>query len=123
MTHLDTSNTSYDQKNGRESNCQFDSQPLKVKNRPNFFTFRWHATNPWKTLNKGYNFSLNLISIGGLHAKLWAPKVARVPIVGISRLPLGCPSTKRHLGVGPMAKHIVYTIKGKVVASPKSEPW
>ncbi len=37
--------------------------------------------------------------------KLWAPKVARVLIVGISRLPLG---TKCHLDVGPMEKHKVY---------------
>jgi hypothetical protein len=36
MTHLDISNTSYGQKKGRESNWQFDSRPLKVKNRPEF---------------------------------------------------------------------------------------
>jgi hypothetical protein len=35
-----------------------------------------------------------------------------VPIVGISGLPLGSLKTKWHLGVGPMAKHIVY-YKGK----------
>jgi len=34
MNHLDTSNTSYGQKKGRKSNWQFDSQPLKVGNRP-----------------------------------------------------------------------------------------
>jgi hypothetical protein len=33
MTHLDTQNTSYGQKKGWESNWQFNSQPLKVKNR------------------------------------------------------------------------------------------
>jgi hypothetical protein len=94
MTHLDTLNTSYDQKKGRESNCQFDSRPLKVKNRPNFFAFRWHATYRWKALNEGYNFILKLISIRGLHTKLWAPKVAKVPIVGILELPFGCSGTK-----------------------------
>jgi hypothetical protein len=40
MTHLDIWNTSYGQKKGRESNCQFDSRPLKVKNRPNFLVCR-----------------------------------------------------------------------------------
>jgi hypothetical protein len=30
IAHLDIWNTSYGQKKGRESNCQFDSQPLKV---------------------------------------------------------------------------------------------
>jgi len=28
--------------------------------------------------------------------------------VGISGFPLGSPGTKGHLGVGPMARHIIY---------------
>jgi hypothetical protein len=44
MTHLGTYNTSYDQKKGRESNCQFDSQLLKLKNRPYSLVFMWCAT-------------------------------------------------------------------------------
>jgi hypothetical protein len=39
----------------------------------------------WKVLDEGYNFSSNLISIEGLHTKLWAPKIARVPIMRISK--------------------------------------
>ncbi len=108
MAHLDTSNTSYGQKKGRESNWQFDSRTLKVGNHPNFLAFRWRATYCWKVLNEGYNFALHLISIKGLHAKLWAPKVAEVLGVGISGLPLGSAGTKCHLGVGPIAKHRVY---------------
>jgi hypothetical protein len=108
MTHLDTSNTSYGQKKGWESNCQFDSQPLKVKNRPNFLGFWWHATYIWKALNEGYNFSPHLISIRGLHTKLWAPKVVGIPTLGILGLPFGSPGTKWHLDVGPVAKHKVY---------------
>ncbi len=105
MTHLDTSNTSYGQKKGRESNWQFDSWPLKVKNRFDFITCRWRATYRWKDLDKGYNTSLDLISIGGLHTKLWAPKVARLPTLGI---PGGNPGTKWHLGASPMARHRLY---------------
>jgi len=85
ITHLDTLNISYGQKKGRESNGQFDSRPLKIGNRPNFLACRWCATYRWEFLNKGYNFASNLTSIGGLHTKLWASKVAGVPI---SRLPL-----------------------------------
>jgi hypothetical protein len=59
----------------------------------------------WKAINEGYNFALDLTSIEGLHTMLWASKVARIPILGISRLPLWSPETKWHLGVGPMAKH------------------
>jgi hypothetical protein len=44
----------------------------------------------------------------GLHTKLWAPKVLRIPIVRILKLPLGSLGTKRHLGVNPMARHKVY---------------
>jgi len=80
MTHLGTKNISYGQKKGRESNCQFDSRPLKVRNRPNFLACRWCATYDWKTFNKVYNFALDLTSIEGLNIKLWASKVTRVPI-------------------------------------------
>jgi hypothetical protein len=108
MTHLDNSNTSYGQKKGRESNWQFDSWPLKVKNHPDFLLCRWCATYLWKALDKGYNFTLGLISIGGMHAKLWVPKVARVQGVGISGFPLGSLRTKWHLDVGPVGRHRLY---------------
>ncbi len=107
MTHLDIWNTSYGQKKGRESNWQFDSQSLKVRNRPDFLAFRWRATYCWKTFDKGYNFVWDLISIGGLHTKLWGPKVGGVPILAISRIPLGSPGTKSHLDVGLVERHRV----------------
>jgi hypothetical protein len=103
MTHLGSWNIIYGQKKGWESNWQFDSRPLKVKNRPNFLVCRWRATYDWKALNKGYNFASNFISIIGLHTKLWVSKMARVPILGISRLPLESPRRKWHLGVGLVA--------------------
>jgi hypothetical protein len=111
MTHLETQNTSCGQKKGRESIWQFDSGALKVGNFPDLLACRWRATCHWKDFDKGYKFALNLISIGGLHTKLWAPKVgtvARVPTLGISRLPLGSSGTKWHLDVGLVARHIIY---------------
>jgi hypothetical protein len=48
---------------------------------------RWHATYRWKDFNKGYNFASNFTLIEGLHKKLWASKVARVSILGISAFP------------------------------------
>jgi hypothetical protein len=54
------------------------------------------------------NFGLDLISIKCLHIKLWAPKIARVPTLGILGLPLGSPGTKCHLDVDFVAKHRVY---------------
>jgi hypothetical protein len=52
IAHLDIKNTSYGQKKGRESNCQFDSWPEKVWNRPNLLICRRRATYHWKSLNK-----------------------------------------------------------------------
>jgi len=51
IAHLDIWNTSYGQKKGRESNCQFDSQPEKVKNRPDLLGCRERATYRWKALD------------------------------------------------------------------------
>jgi len=52
MTHLDIWNTSYGQKKGRESNWQFHSWALKVKNQLDFLVCRWRATYRWKVLDK-----------------------------------------------------------------------
>jgi hypothetical protein len=108
ITHLDIWNTSYGQKKGRKSNWQFDSRPLKVKNRPDFLVFRWRATYRWKALDESYNFALYFISIRGFHAKLWGSKVARVPTLAISGLALGSPGTKCHLNVSLVERHRVY---------------
>ncbi len=64
--------------------------------------------NRWKDLDKGYNFTSDLILIEGLHTKLWALKIMGVPILGISGLPLGSLGTKCHLGANPMAMHKIY---------------
>jgi hypothetical protein len=61
-----------------------------------------------KILRKGYNFSLDLISIKVLHTKLWVPKVAEVLTLRISGLSIGSFETKCHLGVSLGAKHTVY---------------
>jgi hypothetical protein len=73
--HLDICSPSYRQKKGWESNWQFDSRPLKVRNRP-FFDLRIEsAIRRWKDLDKGYKFSLDLVTIKPGSRELWAPKV------------------------------------------------
>jgi hypothetical protein len=54
IIYLNIYNTSYGQKKGQRSNCQFDFRPLKVGNRPKLCVCRWCATYHWKTLDKGY---------------------------------------------------------------------
>jgi hypothetical protein len=106
-------------KKGRKSNCQFDSWPLKVKNRFILLVCRWHATYHWKIFNEDYNFDLDLTSIGGLNKKLWATKVARVPI---SRLPTWESRDKMTFGCKAHNQTQIILMK-KVVASPKFGLW
>jgi hypothetical protein len=90
------------------SGVKFDSRPLKVENWPDFLVCKWHATHRWKDLNEGDKFSLDLISIRGLHAKLWGPKVARVSTLGILRFPFGSHEKKCHLDVPLTERHKIY---------------
>jgi len=112
--HLDIWNTSYGQKKGRESNWQFDSWPLKVGNRPNLLACRRLMTYRWKVLDKGYNFVLDLISILGLNAKLWESQLwqFRDSHLEVSR--------QNVIWIQASWRGAEYTIRGKVVVSPKS---
>jgi hypothetical protein len=56
---------SYGQKKGQESNWQFDSQPLKVKNRYDFDVCRISVIWHWKALEESYNLGSKIISIRG----------------------------------------------------------
>jgi len=105
IAHSDIWNTSYGQKKGQESNCQFDSRPLKVWNRPLPDVRFWSATRSWKALDESYNFALDRIAIQGLLAKLWGSKVSGVPFGAISRLPRGGPGKNSHLDVGSVESH------------------
>jgi hypothetical protein len=90
-THLNIWNTNYGQKKSQKSNCQFDSRPLKIKNRLDFLACKWRATYHWKNFKDDYNFASNLISIRGLHAKLWAPKLRESQLwQSRDKMPFGC---------------------------------
>jgi len=107
IAHLDIWNTSYGQKKARESNSRdsasFDSRPLKVGNRPEILSCRKRATYRWKGLDETYNFALDGESIEGLLRKLWSLKVR----------------DKMAIWMPPPRRVTEYTIRGKVVASPK----
>jgi hypothetical protein len=80
----------------------------KSQESTQFSCVQMRATYRWKDFDKGYNFSLDLISIRGLHLKLWCPKVMGLPTLVISGLSSGSLETKSHLDVGPMGSHKVY---------------
>jgi hypothetical protein len=86
MCHLDICIPSYEQTKGQELNWQFDSRPLKVGNQPLLDVCWMSATWRWKTLDKSYNFGLNLVLIWVWGKELWASKVPGLQPGTISRL-------------------------------------
>ncbi len=74
----DICSPSYGQKKGRESNWQFDSQPLKVGNRPLPDVRFGSAIRIWKDVDEGYNFGSDLVVIQLCSRELWWFKVLRV---------------------------------------------
>jgi hypothetical protein len=95
----------------RESDCQFDSRPEKVGNRPDLLGFRRRVTYRWKALDKSYNFAADRVAIRGLLAKLCGFKVAGVLAGAVSGLP-GVPGQKGHFDVGPVERCRVNPIRG-----------
>jgi len=72
---------------------------------------KWCVTYRWKDLDEGYNFSLKLVSIEGLHKKLWASKVAGDLI---SKLPLTWGSWEKMTFIcSPLWLIIENTIRGR----------
>jgi hypothetical protein len=122
IAHLNIQNTSYGQKKGRESNWQFDSRPLKVGNRPLPDVRFEIATRRWKALNKDYNFDLDLVVIGLCSREIWASNVPGLQPGQFRDSNLEVPG-KRAIWMQPLPRVAKYTIRGKVVASPKSGPW
>jgi len=101
MSRLDICSPSYGQKKGRESNWQFDSQPLKVGNWPLPNVCRRSAMGNWKALKESYNFGSDVTPIGGWSQEIWVSKVPRVQPGTVSGLLLGSPGKKCHSDVAP----------------------
>jgi hypothetical protein len=80
-------------------NCQFDSRPLKVRNRPLLDVASRIATWRWKALDKNYNFGSNLVPIRVRGEELWASKVPGLQPGIASGLQLGSPGKKSHSDV------------------------
>jgi len=97
MSHLDICSTNYGRKKGRESNWQFDSRPLNVRNRPDLDACRGSVTHRWKAIEERYNFGLDLVLIRTWGEKLWTPKVSGVQTGTVSGLHFGSLGKKSHL--------------------------
>jgi len=108
IAHLDICSLNYGQKKGHESNCQFDSRPLKVWNRPLLNVASRSATRRWKALDESYNFGLDLVSIRVRGEELWPFKVPGLQRKTVSGLQLGSPGKKNHLDVASAESYKVY---------------
>jgi hypothetical protein len=101
---------------------QFDSRPLNIKNRP-FPDVRFEsATWRWKALDESYNFALDLVAIELCSREILAFKVPELQPGQFRDSISGVPG-KRAIWMQPTPRVAEYTIRGKVVASPKSRPW
>jgi hypothetical protein len=60
ISHLDIWNTSYGQKKGRESNCQFDSRLENVRNRPDLLSCWTTCDIPLESSRRGLQLCLRL---------------------------------------------------------------
>jgi hypothetical protein len=108
IAHLDIYSPSYGQKKARESNCQFDSRPLKVGNRPLPNIVSRSVTWRWKDLDENHNFGLELVPIRVWGEKIWPSKVPGLQPGIVSRLQLGSPGKKSHLDVASAESCRVY---------------
>jgi len=108
IAHLDICSPSYGQKKGRESNCQFDSRPLKVENRPLPNVASRSATRRWKALDESYNFGSKLVPIRVQGEEIWPSKVPGLQPGTVSGLQLGSPGKKNHSDVASAVRRREY---------------
>ncbi len=105
MTCLGTSNISYDQKKGWESNCQFDSWPLKVNNRPNFPYVQVACYILLESSQPRLQLCLKPHLNWRFAQKVMGFQSCESSNLGNFRIPTWSLGTKWHLGDGPMVRH------------------
>jgi len=119
VAHLDIWNISYVQKKGHELNCQFDSQPEKIGNRPDLLSCRRHATYRWKDLDESYNFVSNR-SRSEVCSQNYGVQGRGSPGWCDFGIPTRESWEKKAIWMWAMWRGLEYTIREKVVASPSS---
>ncbi len=111
ILNLDICNPIYGQKKGRESNWQFDSQPLKVGNRPAPDVRFGSAIRRWKISTRATT-SVQTSLRSEVRARSYGLSKSRESRTGtlgwISRLHFGSPGNLCHWGVAPTGRRRVY---------------
>ncbi len=110
------------QKKGQESNWQFDSQPLKAGNRLDFLACRWRVTYLGKLLTRATTLLQTSFQSEVYTQSYGAPKLRESQLWEFRDSYLGVPGQNAIL-MWASWRGTKYTIRGKVVASPKSGLW
>ncbi len=120
MIHLSIWNINYGQKKGQESNCQFDFRPLKVTNHLDLLACRW----PCHLLLENFRQWLQLFFGPHLNER-FVQKVMGLQSCGSPNFmtPNMWIPGQNDIWVLALWPNIENTIRGKVVASPKSRSW
>jgi hypothetical protein len=122
MSHLDICSMSYGRKKGRESNWQFDSRPLKVRNRPDPGVCRWSVIHIGKFSRRATTL-LQTSSQSKVGTRSYeCPKSRESKPGQFQDSTLGVPR-KSAIWMQVRRWDAENTIWGKVVASPKFRPW
>jgi hypothetical protein len=101
---------------------KFDSQPLKVKNRPDFLAWMGLQHTIGKLSMKATTFLHTSFKSKVCTQSYAPPKLRESQLWEFWDSHLGVPRQNNIWVLVPWPG-IKYTIRGKVVASPKSEPW
>jgi hypothetical protein len=88
MTHLDTLNTSYGQKKSWESNWQFDSWPLKVRNCLNFPRVQVACNIPLESCQQGLQLYFKTHLNQRFACKVMEPQSRGSPSCGNFKTPI-----------------------------------
>jgi len=130
---LDICSPSYGQKKGRESNWQFDSRPLKVRNQPLLDICKRSAIGHWKALKESYNFGSNLSKRVTTLVQISFQSEVGAKRYEFPKFRESNPGQFQDSSLGVSRKSAIRmwlprsdaknTIWGKVVASPEFGPW
>jgi hypothetical protein len=111
IAHLDIWNTSYGQKKGRESNCQFDSWPEKVGST-RFTCLEMACDIPLESSWRGLQLCFRLHLDSKSARKVMRLQSRGSPNLGDFGTPIWESRNKSHLDVGPVERCRVYHKRG-----------
>ncbi len=126
MSHLDVYSPSYGQKKGRESNCQFERKRLPITKSQESTRFTWLQATcdiSLKSSRRGLQLCFRLHCNRRFAQEVIRPQSHESPRWRDFGTPTRESWERKTIWVQAPWRVTEYTIRGKVVASPKFGPW